>query len=121
MQDEPSGRLLIEQVRLALKAGIPMGFQQRVAANAIDVAIREMDLASTGHAAEKERLARLLAARGALENLNQALAAAIRAGEMDTTDQALTRHLILTTVEKMIVDQPGYPAFRAWQNEGRSQ
>ena len=59
------------------------------------------------------RLVELLGHDGSLDALNRLLATRIREGAMDRTDSTLTRHLILTTIEKMIVDQPRYPAFRA--------
>ncbi|MDE2561137.1 MAG: hypothetical protein KGL48_02720 [Sphingomonadales bacterium] len=41
------------------------------------------------------------------------LARSIAAGEIALGSPALREHLILTTIDKMMVNQPGYPAFRA--------
>jgi hypothetical protein len=115
MQDKPAGELILAEVAAALKAGIPPGFQQHVAANAVSLAMRESELAGPAQEAEHERLAALLGRADALDALNAALAAAIRDGAIDACDPSLTGHLIRTTIEKMIVDQPNYPAFRAWR------
>ena len=113
MQDKPDAPMLLAEVQTELKTGIAPGFQQAVAANAIALALREQDKAAAGHAAEHARLVELLGHDGSLDALNRLLATRIREGAMDRTDSTLTRHLILTTIEKMIVDQPRYPAFRA--------
>jgi hypothetical protein len=115
MQDDPPGALLLEEVARALKAGIAPGFQQHVAANAIALAQREDRLAAESHAQEAERLRGLLDRDGSLPELNFALAEAIRTGAITLSNAALREHLVRTTIEKLEVDQPNYPAFRAWK------
>jgi hypothetical protein len=115
MQDKPTGELVLAEVAAALRAGVAPGFQQHVAANAVALALRERELAGFSHNAEHERLTALLGRADSLEALNAALAGAIRDGAIEAADPGLIRHLVMTTVEKMAVDQPGYPAFRAWR------
>lgn len=114
MQDDPDARLILAEVRNALYAGVPAGFHQRVAGNAVALALREDDLAAGFAAAEATRLRALLGRDAPLAALNQALAAGLRDGSIDTEAPAVQHHLIRTTVEKMRVDQPQYPAFRQW-------
>ena len=113
MLDHPSADLILEQVGGALRDGIPAGFQQRVAANAVDLVRRERQLAAGFEDHERRRLAALLGQDGTLETLNQALSRQIASGGETIEQDALVRHLIATTIEKMQVDQPNYPAFRA--------
>lgn len=115
MQDKPDARTILAEVQAALKAGIPPGFQQSVAANAVALALRETALAPAAHEAERARLAALLGRDGALAELNRLLAHGIRDGSVDCGRAELTGHLIRTTIEKLAVDQPNYPAYRAWR------
>ncbi|MEX6724273.1 DUF6285 domain-containing protein [Parapedomonas caeni] len=114
MQDDPEARLILVEVRDALYAGVPAGFQQRVAGNAVALALREDTLAAGFAAGEATRLRALLGRDAPLAALNQALAAGLRDGSVAADDPIVQHHLIRTTVEKMRVDQPQYPAFRQW-------
>lgn len=115
MQDKPDAPMILAEVQAALKAGIPPGFQQAVAANAVALALREGDHAGDAEVAEHARLVLLLGRVGPLDALNRTLAHTIRDGACDCTDADLAGHLIRTTIEKMTVDQPNYPAFRNWR------
>ncbi len=115
MFDSPSATLLVAEVRKALDTGLAPGFAQRVAANALGIAEREME-DGPGHAeAEHRRLADLLGSDDNLAALNARLTTAIRDGSIAADDAALLDHLILTTIAKLEIDQPAYPAFRAWK------
>lgn len=114
MQDNPSAVLLAQEVRKALGAGIEPGFAQKVAANALGIVQRELDLAPAASTAEGARLERLVGAEGSLAERNRRLAEAIRGGTAVT--DAMVAHLIATTLEKIAVDQPSYPAYRAWMD-----
>ena len=116
MQDEPAPALLIGEVRKALEAGIAPGFAQKVAANALGIALRELTLAPASAAAENGRLARLVGDDGDLADRNHRLAELIRRGEGELPDGVIA-HLIATTVEKIAVDQPAYPAFVNWRGD----
>ena len=115
MQDRPDARTLLAEVQAALKAGIAPGFQQARAANAVALALRETGLAPATHDAEHARLVALLGREGDLAVLNRMLAHGIRDGSIDCGQAGLSDHLIRTTIEKLAVDQPNYPAFRAWR------
>jgi len=118
MQDRPEARTILAEVQGALKAGIAPGFQQAVAAKAVAMALREAELAEAGHAAEHARLAVLLGRGGGLAELNRALAEGLRNGTIDPRHDDVVRHLVATTIAKLAVDQPHYPAFRAWRDAG---
>ena len=112
MLDQPDADLILEQLASALRQGVPEGFQQRVAANAVDLARRERQLGPEFEAAELARLEALLGQAGTNEALNQSLSRQITSDPECLTDDPLVRHLILTVIDKMRVDQPNYPAFR---------
>lgn len=112
MQDSPPAVLLVAEARKALDAGLASGFPQKVAANALGIAQRELELGPALAEAERERLAALLGTKGDLAALNRALAMAVREGA-DLPEDALVAHLIRTAIAKLSVDQPGYPGFRA--------
>ncbi|MCA8892147.1 DUF6285 domain-containing protein [Hyphomonas sp.] len=118
MLDQPSADLILEQVAGALREGIPAGFQQRVASNAVELARRERRLEEDFEDLERKRLVALLGEGGSLAALNQALSRQIGSGKACLEQDALVRHLIMTTIEKMRVDQPNYPAFRAVMEAG---
>lgn len=117
MQDSPPAALIVEEVRKALTAGLAPGFPQKVAANALGIAERELALAPRTSADEYLRLHRLVGGQGDLAARNHRLAEAIRTGSIEDGGDALLDHLIRTTVAKIEVDQPAYPAFRAWRKE----
>jgi len=114
MQDRPDGAAILRALESELRAGLAPGFAQKVGANAIALALREAELTASSDEAERSRLAQLLGRDGSLKSLNRALAQAIRDGTLDCEDDQLIAHLIRTTIEKLNVDQPTYPAFVAW-------
>ncbi len=115
MFDRPSADKIIAEVATALKAGVPPGFEQLVAANALGIAERELTLGPKLAQGERTRLQALLgSSEGDLPALRQQLADAIRAGTV-TDETALAAHLVRTAIAKMQIDQPRYAAFRQWQ------
>ena len=116
MLDSPSAALLIAEARKALDAGVQPGFPQKVVANALGIAQRELERGPAMAEAERERLCLLLGEDGEATRLNRRLAQAIRAGEITPGKPALLDHLVRTTVAKLEIDQPAYPAFRVWQD-----
>jgi hypothetical protein len=115
MLDKPPAAMLIAEARRALEDGVAPGFPQKVVANALGIAQRELDLGPGLTDAERQRLRGLLRDAGDTPALNAALADAIRAGTIALDDPALLDHLIRTTIAKLDVDQPAYPAFQAWR------
>ena len=88
-------------------------FQLRVAANALEMAQRDITLSPAEDAAEHARLTRLLGLDGGLLDLNTELARRIETGEADLTTPGLAEHLWATTLAKLAVDQPNYSGYRA--------
>ena len=110
MTNEPSGTDLLVEVAKALRSGMSAGFEQRVAANAVDLALRERALADTFEAEAVGRMRALLGrADGDADTLAAALCIAIRNGRFATDDPALLAHLHASANEKMAIDNPGYP------------
>lgn len=119
MQDQPTPSEVIGAVALFLKTVVAAettgatSFQARVAANALEMMRRELDLAPAEDAAELARLRTLLGADGTLAELNQQLADQIATGALDLNTPGLKDHLWATTLAKLAVDQPTYAAYRA--------
>lgn len=117
MFDEPDGKAILREVQAALKAGIAPGFQQAVAANAVALALREEELAAGAAAREAMRLEAILGRAGTLDQLNAALALGLRDGAIAPERPDVQAHLIQTTIDKIAVDQPNYPAYRNWRSQ----
>ena len=119
MQDQPTPAEILAAAAAFLRTPVPPGgeahraFLTKVAANAIDIARRELELSPTQDAAEMERLRRLLGADGSLLELNRELCRRIAAGQMTLSTPGLADHLWATTLAKLAVDQPNYSGYRA--------
>jgi hypothetical protein len=119
MQDQPTPSEVIGAVALFLKNVVAAettgatSFQARVAANALEMMKRELDLAPAEDAAELVRLKALLGEDGTLLELNQKLADRIASGALDLSTPGLKDHLWAVTMAKLAVDQPTYAAYRA--------
>jgi len=119
MQDLPTPSEIIGAVSAFLKEVVAketqgaVSFQARVAANALEIVRRQLDLAPAEEAAELERLKALLGHDGPLADLNAELALAIREGRLDLATPGLKEHLWSTTLAKVAVDQPSYSGYRA--------
>jgi hypothetical protein len=119
MQDQPTPSEVIGAVAIFLKTVVAAqttgatSFQARVAANALEMMRRELDLAPAEDAAELTRLKALLNTDGSLAELNAELARRISTGDLDLTTPGLSDHLWSTTMAKLAVDQPTYAAYRA--------
>lgn len=87
-------------------------FHARVAANALSVVARELELGPQSASGEKQRLAVLLGHDGTLEELNRELCRRIRSGSFDLDTPGLAEHLTVTTREKVRIDQPGYSGLK---------
>ena len=114
MFDKPPPALLIAEARDALDAGVAPGFAQKVVANALGIAQRQLEAGPALAEQEHVRLTKLLRAEGDLPALNANLSKAIREGALPVGDPTLLDHLIRTSIAKLEIDQPAYPAFRAW-------
>ncbi len=118
MLDHPRGPALLDAVaRLLREVLLPQlqgsaAFQARVAANAVDLAAREMRLGPGADAAAAARLQALLQHGGPADVLEAELALAIRSGAIDDQDPALRAHLWASTLDKLAIDQPAYAPYR---------
>jgi hypothetical protein len=88
------------------KADPRLGFQMRVAVNSLAILEREARLGPAADGREHERLAKLLARGGSLDDLNRELARQLRAGERDERDAALMAHLEATIADKIAIANP---------------
>ena len=118
MQDEPTPTELIKAVADFLRGEIlpqisgHAGFKLRVSINALDLVMRQLELAQGSDAAEATRLSQLLGMPGSLADLNRALAERIAKGEAGLGTPGLADHLWHTTLDKLAVDQPNYASYR---------
>jgi uncharacterized protein DUF6285 len=123
MQDAPSAHELVEAVKSFLeeKAMVELkghsAFHARVAANALGIVARELELGPQSREAELERLKALLRSDGPLEDLNAKLSDEIRQGRIGLETQGLVDHLRKTTLAKVAIDQPKYKAFQIARDE----
>jgi hypothetical protein len=120
MQDRPTAEQLLEAVAAFLREQVvpsttgPLSFHARVAANALDIARREAELAPAAEARERAELAALLQAdpQGDVEPLNRTLCDAIARDAMDLQTPGLTEALWRITLDKLAIDQPTYETYR---------
>ena len=118
MQDAPNIQELIKAVRSFLEEkAMPelkghTAFHARVAANALAIVEREMELGPAVETDERQRLMTLLKFDGSTEEMNVKLAELIRSGDMDLETPGLKDHLWQTTKDKLAIDQPKYSGLR---------
>ena len=123
MQDPPFPSEILAAVARFLKEEVApaaserLSFQARVAANALEMMRRQLDMAPAQEAAERERLSGLLGSDGDLKTLTTELSRRLAAGEADLSTPGVADHLWTTALEKMAVDQPTYAAYRATLKE----
>src|ERR1700733_10408002 len=118
MMDQPSIAELVTAVREFLETkAMPelkghTAFHARVAANALGIVARQLELDGTASAEERKRLAALLDHDGSLEDLNRELCLRIRDGEFTLRTPGLADHLEQTTRDKVAIDQPNYSGLK---------
>jgi hypothetical protein len=118
MMDQPSIRELVMAVRdfLETKAMPELkghtAFHARVAANALSIVARQLELYGHASAEETKRLGELVGHDGTLEELNRELCARIRAGEFTLETPGFATHLEATTRDKVAIDQPNYSGLK---------
>jgi len=83
-------------------------FPARVAANALGIVTRELEQGGPSGDCERERLAKLLGQDGSLMELNRELCRRIRDGVVGLDTPGLADHMLVTTREKVAIDQPNY-------------
>lgn len=83
-------------------------FLARVAANSIDIVLRDLALGPEASRWEKEQLEGLVSAEGSLPELREKLCFAIRSGGIDPGRADLQAYLRQSTYAQVMIDQPGY-------------
>ncbi|MBO6679122.1 DUF6285 domain-containing protein [Parvibaculum sp.] len=128
MQDQPSAIELVEAVTEFLRNhAMPQlqghaAFHARVAANALDIVKRELEIGPDATARELARLKTLLSKDGTMEELNRELCTKIEKGELTLDTPGLKDHLWETTLTKLAIDQPKYSGYRrALEESGRDE
>lgn len=122
MMDQPSTLELVKAVQSFLETkAMPelkghTAFHARVAANALGIVARELELGPRAADAEKTQLIALLGHDGSLEELNRELCRQIRQGKISIESEALRQHLELTTLDKVSIDQPNYSGLKIAQS-----
>ena len=90
-----------------------VNFLSRVAANSLDIVLRELALGPAHHARELAGLQALYPPSGGdLMTLRWRLVADLRAGLISLDNDALRSHLRQTVVNQVAIDQPGYSGFK---------
>ncbi|MBN8978157.1 MAG: hypothetical protein J0I08_16925 [Rhizobiales bacterium] len=118
MQDEPTPTELLNAVAEFLRKDIApkisgaAAFKLRVATNAIDLVVRQLELSEPRAGEELKHLVKLLGEDGSLLDLNRKLADSIATGAVDLRTPGLADHLWQTTMDKLAVDQPNYASYR---------
>jgi Domain of unknown function (DUF6285) len=118
MQDPPTVTELLEATASFLReVAVPQltghaSFHARVAANALDIVKRELELRPAAERDEHARLKALLHTDGSLDELNSLLSRRIAAGEVDLQTPGVAEHLWVTTLAKVAIDQPTYASYR---------
>ena len=87
-------------------------FLARVAANSLDIVLRDAQLGPAARSAEQTRLEALLGAQDTLQVLRWQLVHGLREGRFALGDLLLTAHLRQTVTQQVLIDQPGYPGVR---------
>ena len=83
-------------------------FNLKVACNMLAMIERELRQGPGANAAELARLEELLGRTGTLEEMNRALAEAIRAGSVAFDDRRLLDHLRRSTADALSINNPGW-------------
>ena len=87
-------------------------FMARVAANSLDILLRDMQLGPPLRAAEQARLATLMGHEDTREALRWQLVEKLRDSSMPLTQAGLVEHLRATVSGELAIDQPSYSGFK---------
>lgn len=115
MQDRPEGAAILDAVAAFLRDEVlpavsgTLAFRTRVAANAVDLARREVSHASETDARLRTALVGLLGGDGDDDAQLTALSQAIAAGRFDAATPGLMDLLWSLAEARLAVDQPAYP------------
>lgn len=118
MQDQPTAIEIVDIVAEFIRVhAIPQlkghaAFHALVAANALDIVKRELQIAPKAESEELQRLKALLGHDGTLDALNRELCQKIENGELTLETPGLADHLWAITMTKLAIDQPKYSGYR---------
>lgn len=118
MQDQPTAVEIVDIVAEFIRVhAIPQlkghaAFHALVAANALDIVKRELQIAPKAESEELVRLKTLLGHDGTLDALNRELCQKIEDGELTLETPGLVDHLWAITMTKLAIDQPKYSGYR---------
>ena len=118
MQDQPTAVEIVDIVAEFIRVhAIPQlkghaAFHALVAANALDIVKRELQIAPKAESEELVRLKALLGHDGTLNGLNRELCQKIEDGELTLETLGLADHLWAITMTKLAIDQPKYSGYR---------
>jgi len=118
----PSSAELLESVRDFMRTEVMAEttgrtqFLSRVAANSLDIVLRELQLGRDHQRRELAGLQQLLGSQGSLEALREQLALALRDGDMALDQTGLAQFLRDSVVGQIAIDQPKYSGFRSALN-----
>ena len=93
-------------------------FMARVAANSLDILLRDMGLGPALRAAEHTRLLAIIGHQGAREALRWELVEALRDRSMPLDEPGLVDHLRATVIGELAIDQPSYSGFKTAMQGG---
>ncbi len=96
----------------ATPAGDGSAYETRIALSLLRLIRRELATSEQLLEEERLRLVKLLDEAGDVAALNHMLCERIRSGRLDIGGPALLRHLRLTTLAKLAIDNPRYSACR---------
>ena len=125
MQDQPTAIEIVDIVAEFIRVhAIPQlkghaAFHALVAANALDIVKRELQIAPKAESEELVRLKALLGHDGTLDALNRELCQKIEDGELTLETPGLADHLWAITMTKLAIDQPKYSGYRRALEEMR--
>lgn len=112
--DLPTSEELLVGVRDFLKGDAAAAmegrnaFLARVAANALDIVVRELKYGGSADARANAELAALLGVSGETAELRAKLCASLRAGEIALESETLHAFLRADVLAQVLIDQPGY-------------
>jgi len=118
MQDMPQSKEIVEVVGEFLRQHVipnlegHTAFHALVAANALDIVKRELEIAPQANEEELSRLQTLLDKNGTLEQLNRELCDRIQSGDITLETPGFADHLWQSTLTKLAIDQPKYSGYR---------
>ncbi len=118
MQNRPTAAELVGAVATFVEKDVmptvkgALGFQCRVAVNALRIIERELNLAPDLNADELSRLTAMLGASGDLDELNRLLCQRIQDDDIAIDDPDLRDHLKQTTLGKASIDNSRYSGYR---------